>query len=112
MFDDKRGIDELKDVIKFGLSLAEGFINSVADGQITLFDGIHFKDAIVDLPDAIENIDEVFDEICDLDESEIEELKEFVEKEFEIPYEKTEKVIELALGLVLSLIGTINEIRK
>ena len=88
------GIEDLKDVVKAGLSLGQA-----------LSDGIQISDlgALMDVPDAIVGISNVPAEIADLDEAEKEELQQFVKANFDIADDNMEEIIEEAVVLAISL---------
>jgi len=91
---EKVGIEELKDVLAFGIDVGEA-----------LSDGIGIEDisALFGLPEAIAGISNVPAEIADLDEAERKELKEYVSTEFDIPDDKLEAVIEQSISVVVDL---------
>lgn len=73
------GIQETLDVIDFGLTLAGDLFESyVDDNQITLGDALKFSDTLQALPAAITGITEIPAEIADIDETEVEQIKNHV----------------------------------
>ena len=90
------GIEELKDVVKFGLGVGE----ALSDGV-----GIEDVSALFALPDAISGISDVPAEIADMDEAERTELKQFVKDNFDIPDDKMEEFIEAAVAVTVDIYG-------
>ena len=88
------GIQETKDVVYAGLKIGEA-----------LSDGVDITDvgALTSLPAAISGISDVPAEIADLDEAEMEELKMFVQDNFDIPDDDVEKFVEKAISTVIQL---------
>jgi hypothetical protein len=76
---EKIGIENLKEVVEFGMELSLGLHKAkIDDGKITLGDLPHFMAAIALLPKAVMGIDQVPAEAADLDLEELEELKNLV----------------------------------
>jgi len=93
---EKLGIEELKDVVDFGLGVGE----ALSDGV-----GIEDISALFALPEAITGISDVPAEIADMDEAERAELNQFVKDNFDIPDDKLEEFIEAAVAVVINLYG-------
>jgi len=73
------GIKETKDIVELMLSVTGGFAQSLKDdGKLTLMDIQHFSNALFMLPDAFSGITNVPLELGELDQSELEELRELV----------------------------------
>ena len=70
MAEEKRGIEEVKDVLDFMFSFIEAVGKARADGEMSWGDARHFIDPVKKLFDAVEDIEEVLPEIDDLSESE------------------------------------------
>ena len=90
------GIQQLKEVVKVGLDIGKA-----------LSDGIGIEDvtALLGLPAAIEGITDVPAEIADLDDEEKEELKQFVQDNFDLPDDDLEAFIESAISVVVDMYG-------
>ena len=74
---EKRGIEETKELLEFVFSLAEAIKKSNADGEFNWRDGLNFIEPLKRLGPAIDNIEEIVPEVCDLDSEEWTELVEF-----------------------------------
>lgn len=89
-------IKETKEVVYAGLKIGEA-----------LSDGIDITDvgALTALPAAISGISNVPAEIADMDAAEMEELKQFVKDNFDIPDDRLEEFIEKAVATVVQVYG-------
>jgi len=105
------GIKETKDVLACIISLANGMGKSLEDGKLSMTDIGYFLDMFMGIPAAIENISEVPEEIKDLSEEELRELKEMVVDEFDIPQDEAEEIIETALGLGIEFFEFVQRLR-
>ena len=84
MAEEKRGIEETKELLEFVFSLAEAIKKSNADGEFNWRDGLNFIEPLKRLGPAIDNIEEIVPEIGDLDAEEWTELVEFVSSRWDL----------------------------
>ena len=84
MEEEKRGIEETKELLEFVFSLAEAIKKSNADGEFNWRDGLNFIEPLKRLGPAIDNIEEIVPEVADLDSEEWTELVEFVSSRWDL----------------------------
>ena len=84
MAEEKRGIEETKELLEFVFSLAEAIKKSNADGEFNWRDGLNFIEPLKRLGPAIDNIEEIVPEVADLDAEEWTELVEFVSSRWDL----------------------------
>ena len=102
------GVDSLKKLIKFGCGLTKQINSATSDGwQWT--DALGFVDEIAEVPGVVKSFPSVGNEIADLSDAEREELKQFVQDEFDIPNDSVEVVIEHSIAMALSLVALVQE---
>ena len=97
------GIKETKELLKFVTDLGEGIAQATKDGVWGFTDLYHFLPAAQSVFSGIGGIDEVIDELQDLDEAELEELKQYVVDEFDISSDEAEEYVEDGVALALDL---------
>ena len=110
MAEEKRGIEETKDVLAFVFSFITAVKKSYEDDNFNWRDALHFVDPLNKLGEAVKNVDEVLPEMEDLDEEEWEELIEYAKSEFNIADENAEYALDVALEVgkgVLNLVSTV-----
>ena len=100
-------IEETKDVVRLGISLGNAVGKSLEDGEITFSDALFFVAPATKIPAAISGINLVDDEILDMDEAEEAELNQMVQDEFNIPQEKSKRVIKAAVTAILKLVKVV-----
>lgn len=96
------GIEELKDVIVFSVSVAEALGRTLEDGKFDWQESLHFIKSMTKLPAAIEGISQVELELGDLTDEEKVEIEKLIE-ELNMPVEKTEVIVEKALAIAVDL---------
>ena len=74
MAEEKKGIQETKELLAFVFSLAEAIKKSNADGDFNWRDGLNFIEPLKRLGPAIDNIEDIIPEVADLDAEEWNEL--------------------------------------
>ena len=84
MAEEKRGIEETKELLEFVFSLAEAIKKSNADGEFNWRDGLNFIEPLKRLGPAIDNIEDIIPEVADLDSEEWTELVEFVSSKWDL----------------------------
>jgi len=98
-----KGIQEIKDVLAFGLSLQKAYSLAQADGKIGTADLGLLVDPMMKLMPAIENIKDVPAELKDLSDQERGELSSWVKASYDIADDELEKKIEGGIDLMLHL---------
>lgn len=104
------GIENLKKAVILGVDLGNQAAISGADGWGWL-DSFSFLDELIQIPGVIAKGDEIVAELKDLDEAETAELHQLVKDRLDIPNDHTEKIVEDALLLVLTLVRMVYTIR-
>lgn len=97
------GIEELKDVVRFGASFGNAIGNSLEDGSVGIGDIVHFIDPLMKVSAAISGIEQVPQELADLDPAEADELVALVVEDFDIPQDDAEVFVEDTLRQVAGL---------
>ena len=106
------GIEKIKDVLAFPLSLHVAYEKANADGKLGLTDLMHLVDPLRKLPRALSGAKDAIEEVRDLDPVEMDLLNKWVAKEYEISDDVLEKKIEAAFDLALSIakfVGVLKE---
>lgn len=96
------GIDETKDVVEFGIAFANGVIETLGDGKVTVADIPNFLSSMIKLPAAISGIDKVPAELGDLDKAELAELTAIVKDNLKVDDKKAAEVVEASINFVYS----------
>lgn len=99
---EKLGIQDLKEVLEFGLGFGTAYQAAIADGKFDWSDAIHLIPLAQKAGPAIDNVQAVVEQIRDIDAEERAELEAIVEK-FDLPSERLEKLIEASLRSVLAV---------
>ena len=100
------GIDNLKKLIKFSCDLTKQIQTSTADGwQWT--DALSFVDDVAQVPGIAKSFKAIGQEIADLSETEREELKTYLQEEFDIPNDKLEVVLENSIMQAIALVNLV-----
>lgn len=97
------GTKELKELLSFIVRLVFTGKDAMADGKINLWDASKFFTAFTAAIPAINGLDQVYKELKDLEEWEVEDLKEYIIQEFELEDGKASAVIENCLEAALSI---------
>lgn len=99
----KFGIATIKKAISIGLGVAKGFHNALEDGKINFFESIMIGSKIFPIIEVVRDRRLLMDELRDLDEAERTEIKEFVQKEYNIPSEAAERTVQESLIMFLNI---------
>lgn len=97
------GIQETKEVLKVAAEIGNGVGIALQDGKFELSELALFVGALIDLPNAIQGIQQVPVELKDLDETERLELLNYMRDQFDIPQDETEEAVEDHVEFLLSL---------
>ena len=101
------GTDNLKNAVRFAVSLIKQVETSGKDGW-NWKDSFSFIDELMSIPGLIASGDEIAAEFKDLSELERLELEAFFKEEFNIENDKTEAVVENAVGVVLKVLSLVS----
>ena len=94
MGDEKKGIQNLKELADFGAELTAAIVRAKADGKVNLKDLGEFLPVARAILPAVKDIGEVPGEFADLDQAERDELSSYFADKFNIPNDKVEAVVE------------------
>ena len=108
MAEEKRGIEEVKDVLDFMFSFIDAVGKARKDGEMSWGDARYFIDPVKKLFDAVEDIDEVLPEIVDLDEAEYDELVAYVREKWDYDEENLEWVVDTAIEAGRGILSLVN----
>ena len=97
------GIEDTKDVLKLVFRLVDGYSKSKEDGKFTITDAANFLGAVMVIPQAITGINNVPDEIKELNEAEMQELKDFIAEQFDIADDVLEALIEEIIATAIDV---------
>ena len=78
MAEEKRGIEETKDILDFMFSFVDAVGKAKKDGEMSWSDARYFIDPVKKLFEAVDDIEEVLPEIEDLSGEEYDELVELI----------------------------------
>ena len=106
---EERGIEQTKELLDFIFSLVEAIKKSTADGDFSWTDGLNFIEPLKKIAPAIDDIEDVIPEVMDLDESEWNELIDFVQEKFDLDLDQDDDLdiearIEEALNAGVELL--------
>jgi hypothetical protein len=107
----EKGIEETKDVVKFGVSLANAVIKSLEDGKISIGDALNFISPATKTPAAFSGIDKVPAELADLTAEEQQELIITVQSELEVTDEKAKAIVTESLKTIVQLYNLVAVIK-
>ena len=103
-------VKELSEVVSFVCALANGIAESAKDGAITLGDASYLFPLILKLPSAVGGFDKIPDEVKDLDDSEIEQIKNLVKDELDLPNDVIEASIENSIEVAVQLYSLVKKL--
>ncbi len=106
------GIEETKDVVVFGISLANSIIKAFRDGNITLIDIPLFIAPLTKLPSALSGINMVPFEIGDIEKFELQQLITFVKENLDVDEREAKNIIELSLLMIYDIYDLIKAIKQ
>lgn len=106
------GIENIKRLLKAGLTFGKNAGKAFEDKKISFFEAIGLLPEVFALIGVAKTWTDVQAELSDLDEAEKEEINLFVSDEFSIPNEKVELFIEHALMQIISLNVLLNEFKQ
>ena len=108
MAEEKRGIEETKDILDFVFSFVEAVGKAKKDGEMTWSDARYFIDPVKKLFEAVDDIEEVLPEIEDLSDEEYDELVEYVKEKWDYEEENLDWVVDTAIEAGRGVLTLIN----
>ena len=108
MAEEKRGIEETKDILDFVFSFVEAVGKAKEDGEMSWSDARYFIDPVKKLFEAVDNIEDVLPEIDDLDEEEYDQLVEYVKEKWNYDEENLDWVVDTAIEAGKSILTMVN----
>ena len=108
MAEEKRGIEETKDILDFVFSFVEAVGKAKKDGEMTWTDARYFIDPVKKLFEAVDDIEEVLPEIEDLSEEEYDQLVEYVKEKWDYEEENLDWVVDTAIEAGRGVLTLIN----
>lgn len=97
------GIQNIKEVMDFAITLAESLSLSLEDGQFDPTDVVNFIPTLQKVIPAFDEIGMVDDEFLDITDEEKEELVEYLQSNLDIADDTVEAFIEAAFATALEL---------
>ena len=108
MAEEKRGIEETKDILDFVFSFVEAVGKAKKDGEMSWSDARYFIAPVKKLFEAVDDIEEVLPEIEDLDEAEYDQLVEYVKEKWDYEEENLDWVVDTAIEAGRGVLTLIN----
>jgi len=108
MAEEKRGIEETKDILDFVFSFVEAVGKAKKDGEMSWSDARYFIDPVKKLFEAVDDIEEVLPEIEDLSEEEYDQLVEYVKEKWNYEEENLDWVVDTAIEAGRGVLTLIN----
>ena len=108
MAEEKRGIEETKDILDFVFSFVEAVGKAKKDGEMSWSDARYFIDPVKKLFEAVDDIEEVLPEIEDLDDDEYNELVAYVKEKWDYDEENLDWVVDTAIEAGRGVLTLIN----
>jgi hypothetical protein len=97
------GTKETKDVVRFLCALISTVADAMKDGKVSLSEATSLIPVLMKLPAAIDGIDEIPDEASDFTMEEIEEIKEVIVEDLDLPDDQVEAAVEHLLEMAVKL---------
>jgi hypothetical protein len=108
MAEEKRGIEETKDILDFVFSFVEAVGKAKKDGEMSWSDARYFIDPVKKLFEAVDDIEEVLPEIEDLSGEEYDQLVEYVKEKWDYEEENLDWVVDTAIEAGRGVLTLIN----
>ena len=99
----KEGIDRIKFALGFVINYSESIIKKMDDKKLSWTERLSLIMELTPLMEVLKNWRELKVQIKDLDTTELEQLQLFAIKEFDIPNEKAEKIVEKCLNILVNI---------
>ena len=108
MAEEKRGIEETKDILDFVFSFVEAVGKAKKDGEMTWTDARYFIDPVKKLFEAVDDIEQVLPEMEDLSDEEYDELVEYVKGKWNYDEENLDWIVDTAIEAGRGVLTLIN----
>jgi len=108
MAEEKRRIEETKDIVDFMFSFVEAVGKAKKDGEMSWSDARYFIDPVKKLFEAVDDIEEVLPEIEDLSGEEYDQLVEYVKEKWDYEEENLDWVVDTAIEAGRGVLTLIN----
>ena len=108
MAEEKRGIEETKDILDFMFSFVEAVGKAKKDGEMSWSDARFFIDPVKKLFEAVDDIEDVLPEIEDLSEEEYDQLVEYVKDKWDYEDENLDWAVDAAIEAGKSILMMVN----
>lgn len=108
----KIGIENLKKAILFGIALAMHAADALKDKKVSLAEVFGFVPDLMKVPDLVQSLPAIKDELKDLDEAERTELNAYIKDKFDLPDDKLEAAIEGGVNIVTSVLNEVELIQS
>ena len=108
MAEEKRGIEETKDILDFVFSFVEAVGKAKKDGEMSWSDARYFIDPVKKLFEAVDDIEEVLPEIEDLSGEEYDQLVEYVKEKWDYEEENLDWVVDTAIEAGRGILTLVN----
>lgn len=102
------GIENLKVVAKFGITLGEDVAKVLADGKITALEGLGLLPDLMGISGILENKDAIVSEFKDLTSEERAELNTYIAGEFDIANDVLELKIEKSIAAAVAVLDLVS----
>lgn len=106
------GVKETKDIVVAVAKWASAGGKVVEDGKVSLADIAYCYEPLTAMGEAVEGASQVPAEVLDLDAAELSELHAVLVKEFDVPQDGVEAVVEKALVVAKGLAELVLSFRK
>lgn len=110
MEEQKMDLKETKEMLSFVLGIFNAVGKSLEDGKVDVSDIALLLGPLMKVGSAVQGAARIPSELKDLSQEESNELKEFISKEFDIPQDHLEKVLEQSLFIVVKVYQLFMEI--
>ena len=98
------GVEELKKAVTIAIRLGQSITEALEDEKITFLEGASIGiGAGMDAIKVVKNAKQIWNEIQDLQESELAEIRAHVAEKFDIPNDKLEETITETLIFILNI---------
>jgi len=100
----KHGVEELKKAVTIAIGLGKSISQALEDGKVTFLEGASIGiGAGMDAIKVVKNAKQIWQEIKDLQESELAIIRDHVKQNFNIPNDQVEQTIGETLILILNI---------
>ena len=102
------GIENLKLVAKFGITLGQDAARILADGKVTAIEGLSLLPDLMGISGILSAKDDIAAEFKDLDTAERAELNAYIASEFDLANDVLEAKIEKSIAAAISILDLVS----